>query len=82
MEPFDVADTSRMGVFSDPSGAVFRVWQANQHKGAQLVNEPSTWNWSDLNVLDPDLRRRHADFGAPEGKARWQGYGAAPSTPV
>ena len=116
VEPFDVLDAGRMGVFSDASGAVFCVWEANKHKGAQVVNEPGTWNWSDLNTrdvegskafygavfgwqadavdlgefegtmwrvpgygdileeLDPDLRRRHADFGAPEGFADCIGW--------
>jgi uncharacterized protein len=51
-EPFDVFDAGRMAVFSDPSGAAFSVWQANTHKGAQLVNEPGTWNFSELNTRD------------------------------
>jgi uncharacterized protein len=53
-EPFDVLDAGRMGVFADPSGAVFSVWQAKQTKGAQLVNEAGTWNFSDLNTRDFD----------------------------
>jgi uncharacterized protein len=53
MDPFDVLDAGRMGVFADPAGAVFCLWQPNQHRGAQLVNEPNTWNWSDLNTRDP-----------------------------
>jgi uncharacterized protein len=53
-EPFDVLDAGRMGVFSDPSGAVFSVWQAKKTKGAQLVNEAGTWNFSDLNTRDFD----------------------------
>jgi uncharacterized protein len=51
-EPFDVFDSGRMGIFSDPSGAVFAVWQAKQHIGAQVVNEAGTWNFSDLNTRD------------------------------
>jgi predicted enzyme related to lactoylglutathione lyase len=51
-EPFDVSDAGRMGVFSDPAGAVFCVWQGKNHKGAQLVNAPGTWNWSNLNTGD------------------------------
>ena len=54
VEPFDVLDAGRMAVLADPSGAVFSVWQANEHKGAQLVNEAGTWNWSDLNTRDLD----------------------------
>jgi uncharacterized protein len=52
MEPFDVGDAGRMSVLSDPSGAAFCVWQAKEHKGAQLVNEPGTWNFSELNTRD------------------------------
>ena len=54
VEPFDVSDAGRMGVFSDPSGAVFHVWQAREGRGAQLVNEPGTWNFSELNTRDPE----------------------------
>jgi uncharacterized protein len=42
-----------MGVCADPAGAVFCLWQANRHRGAQLVNHPNTWNWSDLHTRDP-----------------------------
>jgi hypothetical protein len=37
-------------VFTDPAGAAFSAWQANQHKGARIVNEPDCWNYSDLNT--------------------------------
>ncbi|MGH2715506.1 MAG: VOC family protein [Thermoleophilaceae bacterium] len=56
-QPFDILEAGRMGVFADPSGAAFCVWQANQHRGAQLVNEPGTWNFSDLNTRDPEGAR-------------------------
>jgi uncharacterized protein len=51
-EPFDVGDAGRMAVIADPDGAVLCVWQAKQHRGAQLVNEPGTWNFSWLNTDD------------------------------
>jgi uncharacterized protein len=54
MEPFDVMDFGRMAGFTDPEGAAFYVWQANQHKGAQLVNEHGTVNFNDLNTRDPE----------------------------
>jgi uncharacterized protein len=54
MEPFDVVDAGRMAVLTDPEGAIFCVWQAKGSKGAQVVNEPGTWNFSELNTRDPD----------------------------
>ena len=53
-DPVDVGDAGRMGVCSDPSGATFSIWQAGRRTGAQLVNEPGTWNFSELNTRDRD----------------------------
>jgi predicted enzyme related to lactoylglutathione lyase len=53
MEPFDVMDAGRMAVFTDPEGAAFCVWQAKQHKGAQIVNEAGSLNFNGLNTRDP-----------------------------
>jgi predicted enzyme related to lactoylglutathione lyase len=64
-EPFDVADAGRMGVFSDPAGAVFCVWQANRNKGAQIVNAAGSWNWSSLNT--GDLEGAKSFYGAVFG---------------
>ena len=52
MEPFDVMDAGRMAVCSDPEGAVFCVWQAKAHKGAQVVNEHGSLNFNGLNTRD------------------------------
>ncbi len=54
MDPFDVMDAGRMAVFADPEGAVFCVWQAKQHKGAQIVNEPGSLNFNGLNTRDAE----------------------------
>jgi predicted enzyme related to lactoylglutathione lyase len=51
-EPFDVMDAGRMAVFTDPEGAVFCVWQAGQHRGARVVNEPGSVNFNDLHTRD------------------------------
>jgi predicted enzyme related to lactoylglutathione lyase len=56
-EPFDVSDAGRMAVLADREGAAFCVWEARGHKGAQLVNEPGTWNFSALNTRDPDAAK-------------------------
>jgi predicted enzyme related to lactoylglutathione lyase len=52
MDPFDVMDAGRMAVFADPEGAVFRVWQAKEHKGARIVNEAGSLNFNGLNSRD------------------------------
>jgi uncharacterized protein len=54
MEPTDAMDAGRMAVCSDTAGATFAVWEARRTIGAQLVNEPGTWNFSDLNTRDVD----------------------------
>jgi uncharacterized protein len=76
-EPFDVLDAGRMGVLSDASGAVFCVWQPKEHKGAQLVNEAGTWNFSDLNTRDFDgaLAFYGAVFGWVAEKIEGAGMG-------
>jgi uncharacterized protein len=65
MKPFDVGDAGRMAVVTDPEGAAFNLWEAGQHRGAQLVNEPGTWNFSELNTRDPE--RAKAFYGAVFG---------------
>jgi uncharacterized protein len=52
LEPFDVMDAGRMGVFADPEGAVFCIWQAKVHKGAQIVNEAGSLNFNGLGTRD------------------------------
>jgi predicted enzyme related to lactoylglutathione lyase len=54
MAPFDVMDAGRMAVFTDPEGAVFCVWQAKEHKGARIVNEPGSLNFNGLKTRDAD----------------------------
>jgi len=53
MEPFDVMDAGRMSFVLDPSGAPVALWQANQHIGAGLVNEPGTVIWNELITDNP-----------------------------
>jgi predicted enzyme related to lactoylglutathione lyase len=52
MEPFDVGEAGRMAVVADPEGAVFCLWQAKEHKGARIVNEPGSLNFNGLNTRD------------------------------
>jgi predicted enzyme related to lactoylglutathione lyase len=57
-EPFDVGPLGRMLVAADPTGAAFGVWQARQHIGANIVNEPGALSWDDLRTTDPPAARR------------------------
>lgn len=52
-DPFDVMDAGRMAVCTDTEGAAFCLWQAKQHKGAQIVNEPGSVNFNTLSTRDP-----------------------------
>jgi predicted enzyme related to lactoylglutathione lyase len=52
MDPFDVFDAGRMTVAQDPTGAVFGVWQAGTHHGAQLANEPGSLQWNQCETRD------------------------------
>jgi len=116
VDALDVGDLGRMAVCADPSGAQFRLWQPGTIKGAQAVNAPGTWNFSELNArdidgakrfygavfgweadeidmgamagtmlrlpgyadfleqFDPELRKRHAEFGAPPGFSECIGW--------
>jgi predicted enzyme related to lactoylglutathione lyase len=53
MEPFDVFEAGRMVVAQDPTGAVFGVWQAGEHHGSQLGNEPGSFTWNECQTTDP-----------------------------
>jgi predicted enzyme related to lactoylglutathione lyase len=50
--PFDVMTQGRMAVISDPSGAVFAVWQARDSIGATLVNDPGCLTSNELSTND------------------------------
>ena len=52
MDPFDVFDAGRTTLAADPAGAVFGVWQANNHIGSQLRGEPGTMNWAEVQTRD------------------------------
>ena len=84
MEPFDVLESGRMGVFADPEGAVFSIWQPKEHKGAGVVNEHGSVNFNSLNTRDLEGAKPfyHAAFGwetleLGPGYAMWRlpGYG-------
>lgn len=64
-EPFDVMGAGRMAFAIDPTGGSFGVWQAGQHIGAQLVNEPVALVWNELHT--PDRAAANAFYSAVFG---------------
>jgi uncharacterized protein len=84
MDPFDLMDSGRMAVFTDPEGAAFCVWQAKEHRGARIVNEHGTLNFNDLNTRNPEGAKSFygsvfgwTTLGLPGGFEMWTlpGYG-------
>jgi len=64
VEPADVGEAGRLAVCRDPAGAEFRLWQARRRRGAQIVNSPGSWNFSDLHTDRPQTSGFYSDvFG-------------------
>jgi hypothetical protein len=45
--------TGRPAVVADPAGAAIGLWEPADLHGAQLVNAPGSWNFSDLQIDEP-----------------------------
>jgi hypothetical protein len=54
VEPMDVMDAGRMAFVAHPAGGFIGLWQPNRHTGAQLVNEPGSLTWNELQTRDPE----------------------------
>ncbi|MGW0823014.1 VOC family protein [Streptomyces sp. NPDC002845] len=52
--PLDAAEAGRLAIGSDPSGAVFGVWQAAQHLGTTITGVPGTPAWNELLTRDTE----------------------------
>lgn len=50
--PFDVTTQGRMALVIDPTGALVGLWQAGEHTGSQINNEPDTVGWNELMTRD------------------------------
>lgn len=62
-----VGDFGRMAGCVDPGGAVFSFWQAGQHIGAEVIDEPGSAAWFELYAADAKQSRDFysALLGAP-----------------
>ncbi|MFZ4585773.1 MAG: VOC family protein [Acidimicrobiia bacterium] len=59
LEPMDVMDAGRTAVIADPTGAVIALWQAHEHLGFGVTNEPGAFCWADCMTTDTE---RAIDF--------------------
>lgn len=53
LPPTQVLSFGRMAGLRDRESAFLLLWQAAQHQGCELVNEPNAFCWSELNTRDP-----------------------------
>ena len=71
LEPFDVMEHGRMAIVQDPQGAMISLWEAKNHIGTELVNEPNTFCWAELDTTDmPSAEKFYAGlfgWGAKRG---------------
>jgi uncharacterized protein len=51
--PSDAGEGGRSASCSDSGGVPLRLWQPKRRLGAQAVNTPGGWNFSDLHSADP-----------------------------
>lgn len=52
-EPFDVMEVGRMALVTDPTGALFALWQPKSHPGVGVRDEPGALCWTELATTDP-----------------------------
>ncbi|WP_214324099.1 VOC family protein [Nonomuraea sediminis] len=58
MEPMAIFQEGSMAVFQGADGSFCSVWQAGNHQGAELVNEPVSFCWNELSTRDVDAATR------------------------
>jgi uncharacterized protein len=50
MEPMTMGPSGRLAMVADPGGAAVGVWQAGEHIGAGVVEEPGAMTWWEVNT--------------------------------
>jgi predicted enzyme related to lactoylglutathione lyase len=83
--PAAVGAAGRAATITDPSGALFGLWQQGRFGGAQVAGEPGAMCWSELCTPDPyaaaDFYSRSFDWllrgGPPSGSDRGEWLTAA-----
>ncbi len=77
--PMDVMDVGRLVVAADVTGAVFGLWQARSHTGAQVANVPGAFTWSEHMSRDFEGAKAFyaAVFGYEYGDMSGDGFSYA-----
>ncbi|PWI08569.1 glyoxalase/bleomycin resistance/extradiol dioxygenase family protein [Streptomyces sp. NWU339] len=52
--PLDASDAGRLAICSDPSGAVFGIWQASAHLGTAVTGVPGAPAWNELTTFESE----------------------------
>jgi hypothetical protein len=55
--PHDVGALGRMVIAIDSQGATFGAWQAGEHLGSEIYNEPGSLTWNEAAMTDPSAAR-------------------------
>jgi uncharacterized protein len=50
VEPIEVMDQGSMAIFQDPIGTFISVWQPAKMKGFDVINQPNSFTWAELNA--------------------------------
>ena len=50
--PLDASDAGRLAICSDPTGAVFGIWQAVARRGTDITGVPGTPAWNELVTFE------------------------------
>ncbi len=53
LPPTQVMRAGRMAGLRDRENAFLLLWQAGEHQGCELVNEPGAFTWNELTTRDP-----------------------------
>src|SRR5690349_15624443 len=80
VEPMDVMDAGRMAIYAHPSAGMFGAWQAGNHTGAQLVNEPVSLTWNSLMTRDVGAATSFLESVFAGMRAEEQNFGGGPYT--
>jgi uncharacterized protein len=58
MPPVTLGPSGRLAMIADPGGAAVGVWQAGEHIGAGVIDEPGAMTWWEVNTRAFDENKR------------------------